>query len=401
MFPEAFTGIVSLFREYYRKVGKAGSYAELGEVNCPHLFLVPPFELQLQYSTLLSILKKAKLTDNIATTFAWEYLRDRVDLCCILITGNAITITPPFVPVKSLQYFSDRIRRVYLSATLPSSDVFARTFGCIPNKLIAQITTAGECERLIIMPSKIDLDLEDTDIAQKLVDKNKALILVPTYARAIKWQGMAEPPERDKVAQNVISFKNNPGVPKLLLAARYDGVDLPGDTCRVMVIDDLPMGVGLLERFFWEYLNLSNSLRSTIASRIVQSFGRISRGMSDHGIVILTGERLIDWLLTPRNLSTLPSFLQKQISLGLEVSNQAESAEDLDQVMKQCLSRDEEWLDTYDEFIKNEQAIEMREDIEKLIEIAKVESDFILHLWKRDYEKAAKIFSGNLEKASM
>jgi hypothetical protein len=30
---------------------------------------------------------------------------------------------------------------------------------------------------------------------------------------------------------------------KLILAARYDGMDLPGDTCRLMILDELPMGV--------------------------------------------------------------------------------------------------------------------------------------------------------------
>ena len=29
----------------------------------------------------------------------------------------------------------------------------------------------------------------------------------------------------------------------LVVPARYDGVDLPGDSCRVLVIDDLPTGM--------------------------------------------------------------------------------------------------------------------------------------------------------------
>jgi hypothetical protein len=108
------------------------------------------------------------------TTFSWEHLKDKIDLCCIIITGNAITITPPFVPVKSLSYFSNKIRRVYLSATLPSSDIFARTFGSTPDKVIAPITSAGECERLILIPSKLDIDLgEDIELAKSLIENIK------------------------------------------------------------------------------------------------------------------------------------------------------------------------------------------------------------------------------------
>lgn len=398
-FPSVYTEIVALFKEYHRKVGKAGSFAELEDEGRSHLFLVPPFELQRQYGELLRILTKAKLSENKNTTFAWEHLRDRVDLCCLLITGSAITITPPFVPVKTLSYFSKNVRRVYLSATLSASDTFARTFGCVPNKLIAPMTTAGECERLILIPSRLGIDTKDTDIAKDLILMYKTLILVPNYTRAIKWQGTAEPPSRDKVSENVKEFKEDPGTPKLLMAARYDGVDLPGDTCRVMVIDDLPMGVGPLERFLWEHLNLSNTLRTSIASRIVQSLGRISRGMSDHGVVILTGARVVDWLLTPRNVGTLPPFLQKQISLGLEVSNQAESIDDFNTVMNQCLKREEGWLNTYSDFIQNEQPLKWQVDTEKLTEIAKDEAHFAFYLWQRNYEEAAKCLSSSLEKA--
>ncbi len=396
-FLESYTEIVSLFKEYYKTVGKSGSYSELDEASCQHLFLVPPFELQKQSSSLMNILTRAKLSENTDTTFSWEYLRDRIDLCCIIISGNAITITPPFIPVKSLHYFSNKTRRVYLSATLPSSDIFARTFGCVPDKIIAPVTSAGECERLIIIPSKLDIETEDTEIVKPLIEKYKVLILVPTYFRARKWQEIATPPEKEEVAGHVVSFRDYKGITKLLLAARYDGVDLPGDTCRVMVVDDLPMGVGPLERFYWEYLNLSNSFRTTIASRIVQSFGRISRGMSDHGIVILTGDRLVDWLLIPRNLSTLPTFLQKQLSLGFEISKQADTIEELEELIRKCLSRDKEWLDTYDDFIKNEEVTEKDNDIPRLTDVAKVESEFISHFWKREYDKAAKAISDNLE----
>jgi tetratricopeptide (TPR) repeat protein len=399
VFPDVFAEIITLFREYHQKVGRAGSYKELEDANCHRLFLVPPFEIQRQLGELLRILTAAKLSENRETTFAWEYLRDRVDLCCLLISGSVITITPPFVPVGTLPYFSQGVRRVYLSATLAASDAFARTFGCVPVRVIAPKTTAGECERLIIIPSALGTHADDIDIAKHLISSCKALILVPTYARADKWQGTAEPPQRDEVSEHVTAFKKNSGIPKLLMAARYDGIDLPGDTCRVMVIDDLPMSVGPLERFLWEYLNLSNTLRTAIASRIVQSFGRISRGMSDHGVVILTGERLINWLLTPKNVAALPAFLQKQISLGFEVSNSAKSIEDLVAGMNQCLDRDGGWLNAYNNFIQNEQPQESQEDTEKLTELAKAESNFACNIWHRKYDEAAKFFRQSLEDA--
>lgn len=397
-FSSLYNQLVGLFRDYHQKVGKIGSYDELENIRSQGLFLVPPFEMQMQFNELMRLLNSAKLFENQSTLFAWEHLKDKVDLCCLLISGSAITITPPFVPVRSLPYFGENVRRIYLSATLAASDAFIRTFGQEPESIVAPTTTAGECERLILIPSRLDVGVEDVEIVKRLLSDRKALILVPTYARAAKWEGLAEPPTRETVAEEVDKFKKDKGIPKLLLAARYDGVDLPGDTCRLMVIDDLPMGVGPLERYLWEYLNLSTSLRTSIASRICQSFGRISRGMSDHGVIFLTGEKLIQWLLTPRNIATLPAFLQRQIMLGLEISDNAKNTDDLEDALTKCLSRADEWVGAYEGFMNEAEPEKFSEDADALSKIAKSEADFAILFWNRDYPAAAKRFSFTLEK---
>lgn len=397
--PAIYAELYSLFRNYHDKCGKAVSYRELQDGDSQQQFLIPPFEIRAQQAELLRILGAADLHNNQNTTFAWEHVRDHVDTCCILISGSDITITPPIVPVLSLPYFQGGVRRIYLSATLAATDAFARTFGKIPDVVVAPSTTAGECERLIVIPSQSTVSQDDIDIAKELINNRKTLILVPTYTRATSWEGIASPPPKDLVTQQVRDFKQDAGIPKLLLAARYDGVDLPGDTCRVMVIDDLPMGVGPLERYLWENLGLVNTLRTAIASRIVQSFGRISRGMSDHGVVILTGDRLVEWVLTPKNRAVLPAFLQKQISLGDAVSEQANTIEDLSAAVDQCLARDEGWLAAYNDFLANAEPEKKDENTELLTRLAISEADYGLLIWQREYQEAAKVLSSTLEEA--
>lgn len=398
-FAPIYAAITALFKPYHQCIGKTGSYDELEDPGCRRVFLIPPFEIQKQFEELRRILNAAKFADITETTFSWEHIKDKIDLCCILITGSEITITPPFVPVLTLPYFRKGIRRVYLSATLTAPDAFARTFGHAPDEIIAPTTTAGECERLIIVSSRIKDEKDDLVTTKQAIAGHKALIIVPTYPRAEKWSDLVVPPQKDKVSEAVKNFKADAGKPKLLLAARYDGVDLPGDTCRVMVIDDLPMGVGPLERFMWEHLNLSNTLRTAIASRVIQSFGRISRGMSDHGVVYITGEKLVNWLMTPRNAAVLPSFLQKQLQLGFAFSEQAGSVADLIAATNQCLSREEGWLAWYDSFMKTAEPEQQDDDFELLKRIAESEADFIHCLWNRDYHEAAKRLSTTLEAA--
>lgn len=398
-FPGLYSSLHALFKSYHQEIGKRASYDELEDPASGRMFFIPPFEIQNQLGELLRLLQEAKLASITETTFAWEYLHDRVDLCCLLMTGSEITITPPFVPVLTLPYFREDLKRVYLSATLSAPDAFARTFGRVPDLVVAPATTAGECERLILVPSRLQTSMPDTEVAKKMVAERKALILVPTYGRAEMWSGIAVPPPKDEVTEVVRKFKADTSTPKLLLAARYDGVDLPGDTCRVMVVDDLPMGVGPLERFLWEYLSLSNTLRSAIASRIVQSFGRISRGMSDHGVVILTGERLVNWLLVPKNRAILPEFLQKQISLGVEVSETMSSIDELNAAANQCLNRDAGWTDAYAGFMADAEPEKIEQDTEILTALAKAEASFAEKLWRREYDAAAQALAASLEKA--
>jgi tetratricopeptide (TPR) repeat protein len=121
--------------------------------------------------------------------------------------------------------------------------------------------------------------------------------------------------------------------------------------------------------------------------------------MSDHGIVLLTGQRLVEWVLIPKNRAVLPAFLQKQIDLGDAVSIEAKSVDDLNMAADQCLARDEGWINTYDEFMANAEPELSDVDEDLLTRLAQSEAKFAEMMWHRDYHQAAKILSTTLEDA--
>lgn len=330
-FPAAYARMTQMFRPYFSRIGQEGSFLDTVEGRDPGSSrFIPPFAIRQALSELQLELREASLEDTVETMFAWTYLRDRLDLCAAFVSSYDVSFTPPVVPVRFLPYFQDSVRRLYLSATLRAEDDFVRTFGRVLNDVIMPATTAGECERLILVPSRSKGSYgreNDIDAAKDMVEDHKCLVLVPTRRRAQVWEDVSTISGGD-VTQQIEDFKRAPAPACLVLTARYDGVDLPGDTCRVLVIDDLPTGLNPLERYLWERLNLRKLLRSSTASRVVQSFGRISRGMSDHGVVVLTGSKLIEWILQPRNLAILPEFLQRQLLIGMDLS-QKEPLEDL------------------------------------------------------------------------
>jgi tetratricopeptide (TPR) repeat protein len=394
--PSLFSQITTLFQSYFDKIGRGVGYLEILKQQNYRQYFIPPFALYEQHNELERFLLDGKLNDNMETMFSWEYLKDHIDQCTIFVSGREITITPPVVPVGQIPYFQAGVRRLYLSATLAAGDKFVRTFGKVP-EIIAPKTTAGECERLIIIPSLNKKCKKDTDVAKRIIHDKKALILVPSYQRKEVWKDVLTKQEEDNVTEQIEKFKQSNSPDKLLLVSRYDGVDLPGDICRVMVIDKLPSSLNPLEIYFWEQLSLVKSLRSAIASRVVQGFGRISRGMSDYGVVVITDKKLIDWLLEPKNQAALPPFLRQQIKLGIGLSEQVDSLDDLIDSASQCLTRDPNWISYYQQFMEQSDSSKEATTDEEALNIAKVEVEFGNYLWQRDYQKAAKSLEKSLQ----
>lgn len=396
-FSHAYTQITGLFRGYFSRIGVDVTYTEtLSSGTIHNSLLVPPFVVHANTAALSQILVEAELNKKTETMFTWQFLKNQIDLCCVFISGQDIYFTPPVIPTLTLPYFQNKVRRLYLSATLSAKDAFVRTFGREPEPIIAPKTTAGECERLILVPlHNPHCKTEEIEVAKSATINNKVLIIVPSERHAQKWSDFVGPQTNAKVTQQVETFKEADPPAKLILKGRYDGVDLPGDTCRVMIVDELPSGVGPLERFLWDQLGLHKVLLSTIASRIVQSFGRISRGMSDHGVVFITGESLYRWLLTPSNKAALPKFLQEQLDLGLLISEQPTSNQGFIDGTIQCLTRDPNWLAYYRGEMNKVAGAESAPDEGALL-IAQTEAEFGQAFWERDFSRAAKILDQNL-----
>ncbi|MDO9588884.1 MAG: hypothetical protein Q7J13_13240 [Brevundimonas sp.] len=125
-----------------------------------------------------------------------------------------------------------------------------------------------------------------------------------------------------------------------------------------MVIDGVPRGVSLIEKYCWEYLNLQNDLKSRIATRVTQLFGRIIRGRVDHGCFYIFSRDLNIWLRDQRNLALLPELLANQIQLGeyIHEALSIKTPDDASKLVSQVLSREEGWIKFYRDWL-NEQSV--------------------------------------------
>lgn len=349
---DLFNAILMLYRPHFVNAFGATKLEDISKGNPTVLLFVPMFIVWKHAQELRKILLDGGIAaEDAKTRFPWNYLGDHLNHCCVLISGNAIEISPPVIPLHTLPYFTTDVRRVYLTATLPSEASFARTFGLLKPTIIRPGGKSGDAQRLFIF-SPGNTDEAQRNSALGLVQVHKACVISPSSTKAEQWSPPAIVFDKDSGHDGIEKFSVSKEPQLMGLVARYDGIDLPGDACRVLILDRLPKGEALFDRFIDEGVRIGTVRIGNAATRIVQAIGRIFRSNTDHGAVILVGTDLQDWIRNPANRAYLPDLLQQQISLGTELSKKVAIKEvTWEELLNGVLTGDEGWDDLYNEYV--------------------------------------------------
>jgi hypothetical protein len=386
----AFSRVVDLFKPYLEKSGSAQELAALLSGDWTPLFFIPGFEINRQWQKLTQILVEENVTEDRATLFAWEHVRDRLNRCAILISSTAVEISPVSLPLATLAYFFPNPRRIYLTATMPSPFQFSQTFGVENAHVIRPGGKSGDSQRLFVFAPG-STDEEQRQWAKDVVAPYKACIIAPSKPQADVWTDIADLYDGSTGQAGVERFKAAPPPTKMVMAARYDGIDLPGDACRVLVLDGIPVGSFAIERFIDQSLNLANTRISTTAIRLTQAIGRIFRSNTDHGVVILCGGELQSWLRNPTHQAFLPDLLQRQIQLGIQLRDMVEANDaTYEDLIEGILTGDRDWDRIYKTSIRDYDTATRPTPPEWLVGAASREGPAFLPLWQGDSAGAAR-----------
>lgn len=146
---------------------------------------------------------------------------------------------------------------------------------------------------------------------------------------------------KEVVEQGLESFATaTTGV--LGLANRYDGLDLPGDTCRIVVLDGKPDAVSLQEKFLSERAEANAALAERVRTRIVQGAGRATRGPNDYAVVVVVGSDITRYFSREDNQTALEPELQAEVQFGWNNSKGSDPEDILDNV-RVFLDHGAEW----------------------------------------------------------
>jgi hypothetical protein len=380
--------IVGLFGQ---AIGDGHNTVEVQRVLDGHsrsVLYVPSYAVYQRGPEIREALLKDGVEKNPQTLFAWEHLKDRVELCSIMIGRGRVEIAPPILPLWDVGPFRDAQRRVYLTATAPTAPEFDRTFGVGEPVQIAPGGRSGDAQRFFVFPPGDD-DAAQRAEAKTLIEDRKALVIVPTKSAAEEWG--AENYDGGEAAESIAEFADATEPRTLVLAARYDGIDLPGDACQILVLDGVPRGDTLLDLFREEGLRSESVRGPRTAVRVTQSLGRIFRSNNDHGAVVVVGDALRSWLQAPRNLKLLPPRIQRQVAFGQAVAKSADPAR-LDEAIRSVVEGDDAFDAQYQGFMERAEALETPDPPPWLSKAYRREHAGYRLLWNGHAEDAASKF---------
>ena len=407
-FPDLFGRVAQLLSPTFAMTGQSFKFKEVMAQKDSAIVLVPPMHA-LEVSDEISEEIRKALNGNLDLVFPYMYIRDKIKICGITVSSWSIEISPPFLPSQVTFPFSQgNMRRVYLSATLQTRAEFARAFGKKPDVTVEPETDAGNGERCILFGQSVPDEDTGPKLASAIKAKQKLVITCRSYSEAKPWETLAVIPKREAFSTDLETFRNAT-TGAFVLVARVDGIDLPDDVCRVMLIDNLPSGYSQLERFQIEYCSMTSLAATKLASRITQVFGRINRGRKDYGVFILRGRNLNNWLSDPENAALLPELLQKQLLLGDQISNlmlRNKNYAAIIEVMDRVMARDSDWIATYGSRIADvelppEAKASAREKDLLLTEAALSETEAMFAAWEGDFVGAAAALAETADKAAI
>jgi len=315
-----------------------------------HPQLVPFWSLVPKAAEVATLLQEYASESD--AKFKWPLLRDHVQLCRAVFTSRNFEIAPLCLPVDCIVGYREANRRVFLTATLADDSVLVSTFDADAVSVAKPITpgsASDQGDRLILAPQEINVNISEDEIKSALAElatKVNVVVLVPSNARANFWSDVADARADGTSISAVVERLRTSHVGLVVLVNKYDGIDLPGTACEVLVIDGLPEVYGSLDRRDAGVLGNGDTMFDRQMQRIEQGMGRGVRGANDYCVVLLLGSKLTQRVSTPSLRSQFSELTRAQLDLSRSISDRlaGRSMAELTEVFDQVLNRDKDWV---------------------------------------------------------
>lgn len=357
----AYDGLKTLFADDLEQQGM-GTFADI--INSKRdAFLPVPYWAWIEREGEVAKILSAN-TDRKSVRFAWPLLKDILGNCQCIISGAAIEVEPYIPPLSAFNSYAEAGHRIFMSATVTDDAFLIKGLQLEPDTIIHPLTYSKESwsgEKMVLLPSLIHEDLSREQIVKRYAISTPkrphgVVALATAFARVKDWEAYgAIVADKDSVSAAIDALRKGDYEKTVVLVNRYDGIDLPDDTCRILIFDSKPYSESLVD--LYEESCRPNSVATLMRTvrTVEQGMGRSVRGEKDYSVVIVVGADITRLIRDRDSRKFLSPQMSRQIEIGLEIAEMAKQdiedgempAKAFQDLVRQCLRRDEDWKAFY------------------------------------------------------
>lgn len=409
---EAYSLLKALFSADLEQQGM-GTYADIENEKRDALLPVPYWAWIPRESEVAGILSKNSGRKSIK--FAWPLLKNLLPHCQCVFSGSAVEIEPYIAPLDAFGSFDKAKHRIFMSATVTDDAFLVKGLRLSPETIANPLTYEGEKwsgEKMVLLPSLIHEDLDYGLIIATFAKSRKKqkfgrVALVPGFEKAKPWEsGGAIAPKTETIGTVIEGLTRGEFDDAVVLSNRYDGIDLPDKTCRILIFDSKPYAESLTDLYEEQCRPLSATTLMRAVRTVEQGMGRSVRGEKDFSVIVVIGSDLVRLLRDKSSRRFLSSQMATQIEIGLEITDMAkqdieDGAEPLQafvDLANKCLLRDDDWKAFYAEQMEK---VSVGGSDQTALALYKSELDAELANIGGDYAGAARMVQAIIDKTGL
>ena len=335
------------------------------ESNSPDYRYEVPYWVWLNiYSHVANLLETYK--EDKELLFRWGNISRYLEVARVCVTGNSAEISLPVAAVEEMASYSGAKHRLFMSASIKDGSSFIADLDCNPNafeRIIEPPEDEGAGERMMLVTSLISSEASKKNIAElcrDLANLANVVVLTSSAAQAKEWiENGAELFQGKEVDGAIERLRTSVGN-FVVFAQRFDGVDLPDDACRVLVLDGVPSGDRISDKVDAARQKDSPEYDVRTVNRFEQALGRAVRSSADFAAVILVGPDVASFIGRRSVREMMEARTRVQVDLGKELAKltPGQKVEDvIPGLVKALLERNEEWKDAHRTRVKDAERV--------------------------------------------
>jgi hypothetical protein len=212
-----------------------------------------------------------------------------------------------------------------MSATVTDDAFLVKGLRLAPETITKPMSYSKETwsgEKMVLLPSLIHEGLDRGLVVKRLGTPRPkrrfgVVALAPSFNRTKDWEAYgAVVANKETVSGIIDGLKKGECEKAVVLVNRYDGIDLPDDTCRVLVFDTKPYSESLTDLYQELCRPDSEATLMRTIRTVEQGMGRSVRGEKDYCVVVVVGADIIRLIREKNRASTSPRRWQLKSSSG-------------------------------------------------------------------------------------